>query len=340
MTAPPIRGSERWRAEYSSTAGLPFDDLALESRIVWIFGSPRTGSTWLVRQICDPADPEPEEPLGFKVPPGAEPLAAVPYNELLISAHIAPKEGPPTRHGDSLLPSTRNLYLFGFNSYAFAESFADVWGPEIRRLTLVRLAAALDRAPSEGIGLAPDPLLVIKEVNGSHAADLIMRLFPRSRMIFLVRDGRDVIDSKIHAHGAGGWMVGRRGPRFRTDVQRLEWVRAECLEWACNIDVSQAAFDAHPAERRYRLRYEDLRGDPVPTLAGLRRWLGLPAGEQTVSEIVRRHAFENVPADKRGANRFWRAARPGLWRSNLTRAEQQTAAEIIGPRLAALGYED
>ena len=32
-----------------AAAGLPFDDVRFESRLVWILGSPRTGSTWLER---------------------------------------------------------------------------------------------------------------------------------------------------------------------------------------------------------------------------------------------------------------------------------------------------
>ena len=35
------------KVAYDATAGLPFDDEELESKLVWIWGSPRTGSTWL-----------------------------------------------------------------------------------------------------------------------------------------------------------------------------------------------------------------------------------------------------------------------------------------------------
>jgi hypothetical protein len=31
-----------------------FDDEALESKLVWIFGSPRTGSTWPLEMVCRP----------------------------------------------------------------------------------------------------------------------------------------------------------------------------------------------------------------------------------------------------------------------------------------------
>ena len=31
----------------SAAAGVPFDGAGLEARLAWIYGSPRTGSTWL-----------------------------------------------------------------------------------------------------------------------------------------------------------------------------------------------------------------------------------------------------------------------------------------------------
>ncbi len=33
-----------------------------------------------------------------------------------------------------------------------------------------------------------------------------MSMFPRSKMVFLVRDGRDVVDSQTAANQPGGWL--------------------------------------------------------------------------------------------------------------------------------------
>src|SRR5438552_5888431 len=38
----------------ASLEGLPFDASAFESRLVWIMGAPRTGSTWLLRLLVHP----------------------------------------------------------------------------------------------------------------------------------------------------------------------------------------------------------------------------------------------------------------------------------------------
>ena len=102
---------------------------------------------------------------------------------------------------------------------------------------------------------------MIKEVNGSHAADLVMSLFPRSKMIFLLWDGRDIVDSLLDANSKHGWLtstgLGKGG--FETAEERLECVRDTCRNWAARMNVCAHAYERHdPA-----LRQEDqLRGPP------------------------------------------------------------------------------
>jgi hypothetical protein len=330
--------SQHWRKRYSATAGLPFDHEDLESRLVWIFGSPRSGSTWLLRQLCYPSEISDSLPLGFRIDPAArEPLGAVPFNEFLIADHVAPVGPDPVEIDGTYFPSRMSFHLAGSQSYALAETFSEIWIPEFRRMILVRLAAALDRAPRESGPIAKRPLLVIKEVNGSHAADVIMRLFPRSRMLLLHRDGRDVIDSRLHALGPGGWLA-RNRPAFVTAEERLQWVRRACREWACVVDVTGGAYRSHDPALRYELRYESLRGQTGATLQPLLEWLGLPADDERIHQIVDAHDFRRVSPGERGPTKIFRAATPGLWQENLSVGEQQVIEEIIGPRLAALGY--
>ena len=324
---------------YSATAGLPFDDVDLESRLVWIWGSPRSGSTWLLRQLCHPARLSARFPVGFAPPPAwRSPLDAVPVDEFLVSRHIAPPSGEPVDVDGGLVPATLNNYVGDFPGYAFARAFADVWGPELRRLVLVRLAATLERAAAEGIRLSDAPLILIKEVNGSHASDVVMSLFPRSRMLFLVRDGRDVLDSRVHAHGEGGWLAEVEGAQFRTPAERLAWVRSASREWVCNMDATRRAHDAHDPERRRVVGYEELLADPAGGLRSLFAWLGLARDSHRVEEIVADTAFSAIAAERRGESEPFRAATPGLWRRNLTADEQEVAEAVMGERLVELGY--
>ena len=90
---------------YSPTAGLPFDDEELESKLVWIWGSPRTGSTWLLEMLCNPLESKRSEPLGFSWPEGfTGPVPALAVDEFLISSHLAPHQGGSSRSSAPRIP--------------------------------------------------------------------------------------------------------------------------------------------------------------------------------------------------------------------------------------------
>jgi hypothetical protein len=204
------------------------------------------------------------------------------------------------------------------------------------------LQAVIDRARDAELNLpeAP-PLLVIKEVNGSHAADVVMSLFPRSRMIALVRDPRDVLDSLLDAQRPGGWLADAR-PLATVDGtdERLEWVEEACRNWIAQFETVRRAYEAHDPARRRELRYEQLLADTVGELGPLREWLALPAERERVETIAQRHSFESVPDRLKGPGKHYRAARPGGWRTSLSDEEQRAAGRILRPALTELGYED
>jgi hypothetical protein len=332
--APSSSVAKRSTRGYSPTAGLPFDDEELESKLVWIYGSPRTGSTWLLELLCHPLRPSQSNPLGFSWPPSWTGRAtALPANEFLMSSHLAPTSGQTVELLGTLGFRALPLYMSDRPSYAFSDEFAEFWRPEVRRMTLVRLHGIVQRAREAGLGLPDElPLVVVKEVNGSHAADLMMSLFPRSKLIFLIRDGRDVLDSLIALHRPDGILNVKREPD-------LEWVREQCERWAARVDVCGRAFDAHDPALRMLVRYEDLLTDTPDRLRALLEWLGMPAAESRVDTIVERHAFEIVPDDRKGPGKHRRFATPGKWREGLTAEEQEVALEIMEGRLERLGYE-
>ena len=324
-------------------APVEFDDEALEANLVWIFGSPRTGSTWLLEMLCHPLKVDPNSDVGFKWREGwLGEAPALPVNEFLISSHIVPGNGVAQMENGVVLPKTLNRFSGAFASYAFSAAYEDVWRPEVRRLTLIRLYAVVERAREAGLKLAGDPpLMVIKEVNGSHGADVVMSLFPRSRMIFLVRDGRDVLDSLLDANKAGSWLTKRGGGKgaYETQEERREFVRENCLNWAGRMTICTRAYEDHDPALRRRIRYEDLLADTDGALADLAGWLDLPGGPKRIQNIAKTHSFEAVPEKRKGPGKVRRRATPGGWREGLTHEEQEMALKIMGSRLTELGYE-
>jgi Sulfotransferase family len=327
------------RASSSPDAGLSFDDDAFESRLVWIFGSTRSGSTWLLCLLCHPLILERRGGLGFSLPEtarGGPPLDALPVNELLLGHHLAPQTGDPIKAaGGRYVPATVNFFWSPHTHYLMSRDFEDVWRPELRRFALVRLHAVVERAATR-LPVGDDPAVVIKDVGTSHAAQQTMWLLPRSRLLFMVRDGRDVIDSLIHAAQPGAWMARATKPLISNDEDRLDFVREKSIDWACRTDSCQRAWAAHPPELRRIVRYEQLLADPVGELGSLCQWIGLERDGAALEAAVRANAFgANEPT---GPTEFARAATPGLWRENLSSEEQRIAEEIMGARLAELGY--
>jgi hypothetical protein len=78
-----------------------------------------------------------------------------------------------------------------------------VWLRSVRNVVLEGAAA---RYPE----LREDQYLVEKEPNGAIGAPLLMEATPESRMIFLIRDPRDVIASRLDASRQGGWTERNR----------------------------------------------------------------------------------------------------------------------------------
>lgn len=308
---------------------------------MWIWGSPRSGSTWLLSLLSHPLRPDPRTAVGFRAPGrAARPFDVVPVDESFIPNHLAPALGDPREVEGKFVPGTLNNYLARKPAYMLSDEYAELWRPELRRLALVRLNGFLDRAAADGFRLDPGAHMVIKEGNGSHASDLVMSLLPRARMVFLVRDGRDVVDSLLHAYAPGGFLARNQGVEVSTPVQRAETVRWAARMWACNVDVTHKALAEHPPGLSRIVRYEDLLADTRAELGPLLDWIGLKRDSDALDRAIENRSLTAVPSARRGPGQRVRTATPGLWRENLSSEEQDAVAEIVGPRLAALGYED
>ena len=185
----------------------------------------------------------------------------------------------------------------------------------MRRLTLARLQAIIERARAAGLRLpAQLPLVVIKEVDDSHAADVVMSLFPRSRMLFLVRDGRDVLDSLLDANRPTGWLTkaGWGSGEFDNVRERRAWIREHCRNWVARMNVCLAeCFEAHDAALRRRVCYEDVIADTRVTDRMSARWLELPATSEEIRRIAAAHSFAALPDYAKGPGMFRRCPSPG-----------------------------
>jgi LPS sulfotransferase NodH len=289
-----------------------------ENRMIWIFGSSRSGSTWLLRML-------------------SELQGVVPIDDPHLGHHLgvwrpiplawSAAEDEPTL--TTLLELKRHK-----DDYLFSDRYREVWAPALRQLIVSRFDAQVQDAL--GNGAIERPLVVIKEP-GSHVADLLLSLFPQSRMIFLLRDGRDVVDSWLDAHQPGSWAV-REGAFAVAEEGRQALARWQASVWTYRTEVVQRAYEAHDASRRIAVRYERALRDPASELGRICDWLQVDVKRQRLETIAAEHCFASLPECDKGNGKEVRMARPGGWQRNLSASEQRVMYEVMGRKLAELGY--
>jgi hypothetical protein len=275
--------------------------------IVWILGSPRTGSTWL-SQILGELEGHAEwrEPffgvvLGFR-------------NNLAHREYV-----------------NSNQFLLG-------EPHRDVWVRSMRNLFL-------DVGRSKFPNIAPKHHLIVKEPNGSMSAPLILEAFPESKLVFLLRDSRDVVASLLDAARRGSWygydkfeasvtaavLDGGGASGHRPDDD--EFVGRLANNYVANVGAVKEAYAGHPDGSKILVRYEDLREDPSKQVARICDALRIEVEESQLEQAVKKHSWENIPEGERGRGRFHRKAVPGGWKEDLTPEQAKLVERITAPLL-------
>jgi hypothetical protein len=150
----------------------------------------------------------------------------------------------------------------------------------------------------------------------------IARLFPETRFVHLVRDGRDVAASFIEL-------------RWADTIERA------ALHWRDRVLRGRAVGASLPSSRYTEVRYEDLVERPEPTLRGLCAFLGLPFDpamlrhEEAAARALRSEPFPHH-------NRYVaRPLRPALrdWRRDMPVPAVERFEALAGDALVTLGYE-
>ena len=272
-------------------------------KMVWIFGSGRSGSTWLRSMMGEMA--------GHRV--WEEPMVGRLFGEFYEKA---PQEN--RRSAD----------------FVMGEPIRKGWTRSIRNFVL-------DAAAYSNPRIGAEDYLVIKEPNGSVGAPLLMEALPESRMILLVRDPRDVVASVLDAAREGGWLYeSRNGGKGRApaDKRPRAFAGERARVYRRGVQNAKEAYDAHRGPR-VLVRYEDLRADALGTMRRLYAALGMEVDPDELARAVEKHSWENVPEEDKGQGKFYRKGRPGGWREDLT-PEQAKTVERITASLIEEFYPD
>ena len=265
--------------------------------LVWIFGSGRSGSTWLRRMMGEmPGHKVWEEPMVGAL--FGEFYAKAPEENLRSKDHVM---GEPIRRG---------------------------WMRSVRTFVL-------DGARYSNPDLKPGEHLVVKEPNGSVGAPLLMEALPESALILLIRDPRDVVASMLDSAGEGGWHRerfgrGAVGRRAMADRKPEAFARLRARAYMRGVGAARRAYEEHGG-RKTLVRYEDLVADTSAAMRRIYSDLGIPADEAELSRVVAKHSWGNVPEEEKGAGKFYRKGTPGGWREDLTPAQAVIVEEMAAP---------
>lgn len=169
------------------------------------------------------------------------------HPQVLIWGEHAGQLRPVLAAGDRLHRWAADFGELGRLGYARSghQSFMANMTPEPEHIdeAVRAFVEALFAKPAERSGR---PVWGFKEVRyGLAEAEAVQRLFPRCRVLHIVRDPRDVLRSLDVWERAGGW------PRSDTEVVVDDWARVAASFWC-----------AEPPPWVLRVRYEDLVAEP------------------------------------------------------------------------------
>ena len=267
--------------------------------VIWIFCSNRSGSTWLSSMMG--------EIEGHEV--WNEPLVGKLFGDLY---YVGAAGHQKVKH------------------YILGDFHKGSWLDSIQSFVLSEAGARFPEVAERGY-------LIIKEPNGSIGAPLLAEAMPASRVIFLVRDPRDVAASGLDAARKGSWQYENAADRgwkreALADNQPDVWVRRRVQNYMRHAGKAKEAYEAHKGPKAL-VRYEELRDDTLGTMERLYTTLGIEVGGEDLVRAVDKHAWENIPEKEKGQGKFYRKATPGGWREDLTPDQVAIVEQVSAPLL-------
>jgi len=280
------------------------EELILEKNLVWIFADRRSGTTWLAKELFSKDTKFLDEP-----------LIGLHLGRLAVKSGVVRTIDVQKDRSD----------------YFFSESHQDSWMYFLRKLILNRIHDQFEDLSSK---------IIIKEPSGSIAADVVAKCLPKSRIIIMFRDGRDILDSKIDAMSSSGWeTVEKKELRESiTEKNRLKFIQIHARKWVHLIQILKKTYNEHPKELRCQLHYEELLKNTLPELKKLYQFLEINTKEEDLKEIINTYSFEKIPKNQKGKGKFHRFATPGMWKENFNEDEKKLIEKIMGETLRDLGY--
>ena len=280
------------------------EELIFEKNLVWVFGSARGGTTWVARDL-----------LSYNTDS---------INEPHIDEHLAARANEI--HDKIVRRIDTNS---SYSDYFFSEKYRETWIFYLRKLILHRFYAQTKRL---------DRKTIIKEVDTWGTADILSECLSNSKIIILLRDGRDVIDSLIDARKADGFMT-KNSDMTPLPGGRNAFIISHSKLWVTRNEIFLKAYNNRNKTLRYMVKYENLLDNTFDELKKLYNFIEIDISDEELQKIVKKYSFANIPKKEKGSGKFVRSATPGLWKKNFSNKEKDIMKNIMLETLVKLGYE-
>lgn len=285
----------------------------LGHNLVIISGCPRSGTTWLQHLLAE------------------HPLIQTGQETNLFSVFVGPQLRAWRKYSDPKNWSGRGGV--GLACY-FEES--DYLG--ILRNYMNQLLGPISGHLNPGelfLDKTPSHALYIPEIH---------ELLPKCRLVFLLRDARDVVASILAASNSWGKTWAPKDARGASKM----WVRY--------VDAVEEVFDTLAEEQFIALRYEDLHRDTSATVSEVMNFLDLNWDEIGIRQAVGNNSLEMTRQGggvtitvggevakisgplAREPQDFVRRGRPGGWREDLTMGDKLEVWRVAHKTMAKVGY--
>ena len=269
---------------------------SLDRQLLLVVGAPRSGTTWLTRMLA------------------AHPQVASMNAELrVLSSYLGPLLVAYDTEEENLLAGRwrQGLPLL-FSREEFEEGLRNGLGRVYDRILEHKPAAThiLDKHPGYAKHLPQ-----------------IHRVLPGTKVVHIIRDGRDVAVSALSAQRRRGF-----GP---------DTIEGAALKWTRNVSMARKHGALSGPDRYMEVRYEQLRKDPLVELERIHAFAGLSVDRQRLDELVHEHHITNKQVSSGDATLNTLRDIPGaIWRERLTARERLVYEHISGDLLRELGYHE
>ena len=149
--------------------------------------------------------------------------------------------------------------------YVFADAHKEIWLFYFRKLILNRIYAQIQDLSKK---------IIIKSPGSFGASDIISECLPNSKIIILLRDGRDVIDSLLDARSEGGFMNIGLEPII-SSKERISFIEYRTKMWVKLMENLLKTCDTHKEKLQLVVRYEDLRKNTTVEIQKIYRFIGI-----------------------------------------------------------------